>query len=175
MKFVGMIAIMPLEPARLFVRRVVIHAVSHQVTLVELVKEDESSFIFVDVVIDPDFAARDIFVHVLVAAFREFDVVHAADKAALHEPDLYAVGKWFPEIRMNFRGVGQRFAANDSSEVSRRDTQPALLAVGRAAGRIVVGAVTHQSALQHGVMNEEPLFVLIRFLIDPDLVLRYFG
>src|ERR1051325_7248418 len=49
MQLIRMLSVVPLHPARLLMRRVVVHSIRHEVALVQLVKEYETTLVLVDV------------------------------------------------------------------------------------------------------------------------------
>src|SRR5712692_4728974 len=87
-QFGGMVPVMALEPARVVVRRVIVHPIRHEVPFVQFVEQDEPALLLVDVIVDPHFVLWDELVDAIVPALGELDVVHAAHQPALHEPHL---------------------------------------------------------------------------------------
>src|SRR2546428_1852483 len=168
-QFGRMIAVVPFASTRFRVRIIVLPSLGHEVSLVQLVEHDESLLLLMDIVVDPQLVVRNVLIHVLMSAFGEFDVIHAADETALDEPDLQPVRKNFPQPVMDGGGLRQFLSALYFSQIPGPDALFTLVRVRTLASGLRVDAFLAGSVLNEHMTDVELLLVGIRLGVDPQL------
>ena len=62
-------------------------ALGHETALMDLVEQDVSDLLDLEIVVEPDLAGRNELVDLVVAALRVIDEVEVADHLSVHDPN----------------------------------------------------------------------------------------
>src|SRR5712692_6651393 len=85
-QFGGMVPVMALEPARVVVRRVIVHSLRHQLTLHHCVMQEEPLLVGHRFLIEPHLVLRDRATAIMVAEVAEFLIDVLPHVRSIHEP-----------------------------------------------------------------------------------------
>jgi hypothetical protein len=171
-EFVWMMPAMVLELAGIIVCLAVRPSLCHEVSLVELVEQDVRALNLFEVIVDPHFVVRHELIDVIMSSFGKINIKHAPDETAIYDPDIHSRLECFPEFDVHLGRISEATTILDPLDVTGLFTLRSLLFIGRFK-RVVIGdSLLHQFIFNEKMINEELLFVLRRFVVEPKLVLR---
>jgi hypothetical protein len=171
MEFVRVVSATKLQAAGLSVSLAVWNTGLHLVPLVQLVKKHKGSLLLRDPVIYPELPFRYEFIDVIVSSRREVDVENAPHQSTIYDPDMDTLLQPLPKTFMNGMSIRQLLPmAGCPSNVTRPTTLFTLDAVCFNECLFVRISFAHQVMLDKQVIDKERAFVMLRLLIDPELV-----